>query len=734
MLRSRFLAAVAAVTLFGYPAAAQDTGQPAAQAEQPPATSTPADADITAPPSALTPAVPAEAYCATPADLGLPETEIARWSSCEKWVWHCVRHGLEANLFDKSCYHPRGGVATTARETHKFAPFVNPDTYKDQNRLTPEFLITILTEPAYVSQIKPIGIRIVGAYFAEAINLENVATSVNFVLDQTMARSGLRMTNFESKRNVSLDGSNIKGVVRLMRARIEGSLFMEKAALDVVDLNDAYVGASFEATGSIFNGELRFNRARIDGKVILTQSRLTTLMAWSARIGSSLEMRLADIRVGMDLSGTTIEGDVRLQDVTFGRLIAPDRCDWNPRLQDAQGQGARAADLLTSLAYQDKPAAFEQAWREAVVQREAEGTSEDAVCAPSESALQPGIKQNVLLRDMQIRGTLCIMNVTGEIERGSALENPQFIKTISIDGSEAKTTILGWKDSTTPTRWAAVNYKTQHLLINLNTQPAVHWVDNLTLRVITFMRQPGQTPGNGTAPVGEHIVKHGCDITPDEATTERPDQADVQQRIIRFFQNDRSESAQPFAAIVASLQSSGINTARLSKELSIMQARNACASSEFAKNYRLSWSTFRSAWDGALAKRKAGQSAAAFVYEQTPLMVSDAGCAAWHLIQYHTVRYGHEPLRLLLWIAAAVAVFTALLRLDHRRDYSFIQRKRLGVVYAIDTLIPVRAYRIDPPHADELPRTGFVRGYRVFHRLLGLFFVVMAFLYIYKAT
>lgn len=730
MLRSRFLAAVAAVTFFGLPTLAQEAGQPPAQVDAAPAPALPADpARLPAPEAA------ADAYCTPPTDLGLPEADVSQWSACEKWVWHCVRSGLEANLFEKKCLHPRGGVATAARERHKFAPFVEPDAYKDTNRLSPDFLITLLTAPALVTQIKPIGIRIVGAYFAGGINLENVATSVNFVLDQTMARSGLRMTNFESKRNVSLDGSNIKGVIRLMRARIDGSLFMEKAALDVVDLNDAHVGASFEATGSIFKGELRFNRARIDGKVILTQSRLTTLMAWGAHIGSSLEMRLADIRVGMDMTGSTVEGDVRLQDVTFGRLTAPNRCDWNPRLQQqTQAKGLRAADLLTSLATQLAPEDFEQAWREAAIQREFDGTGDESTCAPSEDALQPGIKQNVLLRDMQIKGSLCIMNVTGEIERAASLSDPQHIKTISIDGSEAKTTILGWKDSTTPTRWAAVNYKTQHLLVNLNTQPAVHWVDNLTLRVITFMRQPGQNAQDGNAIVGEHIVKHGCDITPDEATTERPDQADVQQRVITFFQNDRSESAQPFAAIVASLQSSGINTARLSKELSLMQARNACTSSEFAKSYRLAWSTIHSAWESALQKRKAGQSAAGFLYEQTPLMVSDAGCAAWHQIQYHTVRHGHEPLRLLFWIAAAVLLFTALLRIEYRKDASFIQRKRPGIVYAIDTLIPVRAYRIDPLHADELPRTAFVRGYRLIHRLLGLFFVVMAFLYIYKAT
>lgn len=670
--------------------------------------------------------------CATPADLGLPEQELARWTQCQKWVWHCVRNGKEANLFAKVCMHPRGDAAEKLRKASRFEPFINPVKYETSNALTDDFLIALLTDPIYVKQIRPVGIRIVGAYFKDAVNLENVSTNVNIVLDMTMARKGLRMTNFESAKNVSLDGSNIQGTLRLMRSRIAGSLFMERAALDVVDLNDADIGSSVEATGALFNGELRFNRAKIDGKVILTQARLTTVMAWNAHVGSALEMRLADVRVGVDLSGATVDGDVHLADVTFGRRPSPDACDWDPKLQISTDPKARPADLLSNLATSLSDSDFDAAWRE-TVQNRSEVKVSDGLCSPPDTEVQPSIRGNVLLRDMSIKGALCLMNITGDIEQlpGAA---PIQIQTVTISGTDAKSTIVGWRTSASRTKWSADNYSTEHLLINLNTQPEVHYVDNLKLRVITFLRAHTAEPGR-TTPYGEHVVKDGCDVTADQTTIEQPSTGEVQEKIIKFFNNDQSGSPQPFGAIVASLRSSGVNTSRLDKALSILQNRNACTASEFAKSYKeLSWVTITDAWREAMSKRGPGQSEAAFMYKQTPLMVSDAGCALWQGIQYHTVRYGHEPLRLLFWIAVAVLVFTVLLRFDRKDPVPYLHRKPLGIVYAIDNLLPLKAYRISPQHSEELPKSAFLRGYLMIHRLIGLFFIVMAFLYIYKAS
>ena len=152
-------------------------------------------------------------------------------------------------------------------------------------------------------------------------------------LDGSVIKQGIRLTNFATTKNISLDGSNVRGNVLLLRARIDGTLFLQNGVYDAVDTRDARIGSSLDAPGSLFNDELRIDRARIDGKINLAKSRLTLFNAWSAMIGGYVEMRLADIRLQMDMTGATVNGDVRLPRITFGRRVpgSRPRCDWDPQ-------------------------------------------------------------------------------------------------------------------------------------------------------------------------------------------------------------------------------------------------------------------------------------------------------------------------------------------------------------------------------------------------------------------
>ncbi|MEQ1670783.1 MAG: hypothetical protein ABL893_08000, partial [Hyphomicrobium sp.] len=549
--------------------------------------------------SAPPPEFPGPISCVAPNDTaGIAETDRTRWTDCEKWAWSCIRQGLEANLYAKTCFVPRQEDAKAGRAKFKLAPFVHPDDYKATNAISGDFLIALLTNPEYVRQIPPIGVRIFGAYFAGPVNLENVTTSINLVLDASVARQGLRMTNFRSEKNISIDGSNIRGTVHLMRARIDGSLFLEKAVLDHIDLNDARIGSSLEATGSLFNGEFRLMRSNVDGKVILTKARLTSLIAWNAHIGSSLEMRLADIRIGADFTGATVEGDVRLPEVTFGRrsMGMPQQCDWDPDIQSDH----ILSMLKTLLPPDSYPGKFDAAWKEVTAERDVtNGVPAKNVCDGYGPITQNSAIDNLLLRDMKIKGTLCVVDVSGEIKLApgaNGIIRPA-LKTISLDGTEAKSTVLSWPDSKSSTEWRAVNYKTEYLLINLNSQPEHHYVDNLDLRLITLLKKDKkQTPAAVAGSSDEHLVKLACDITPGIETKDDAANRDTQDRLIRFFKNDKSQSAQPFASVVASLNSSGVNTVHLRKALSELKYTSACTSSELVKAYRdLPWGGFAKA-------------------------------------------------------------------------------------------------------------------------------------------
>ena len=114
-------------------------------------------------------------------DIGLRPEEKGAWTTCEKWVWSCIRQGKEANLYAKECANPRPSKEEKARliEPFRFAPFYDPDRLSQRNALGDQFLRTILEVDHYRDQVHPVGIRIYGGYFAEAVNFENITTTIN---------------------------------------------------------------------------------------------------------------------------------------------------------------------------------------------------------------------------------------------------------------------------------------------------------------------------------------------------------------------------------------------------------------------------------------------------------------------------------------------------------------------------------------------------------------------------
>ena len=675
------------------------------------------------------PLFPDPETCAAPLNDGdLGSDERGSWSDCEKWVWSCIVKGDEANLFAKrpdastpdGCRKARSKEASELRTRLRLAAFKDPGRFETANAISDKFLLTILTNPAYMSRIPPSGIRIFGAYFKDPINLENLTTSVNIVLDASIMKRGLRLTNFRTEKNLSLDYSNVRGSIFLMRSRIEGSLFMEKGVFDSVDLNDARIGASLEATGSVFNDELRIHRAFVQGKVILQKARLTALSGWDARIGSSLEMRLADIRLGVDLTGSTIDGDVRMQDVTFGRHASNDsvRCDWDP----ASASNHVLNELKSSLTGND----FEAAIKETVNERpsRADGVQPNS-CEAAVKNASLGDKANALLRDMKIKGALCLVDVTGEIAIANDGQSHKHIGKISLDGTEANSTILSWKPSQSQTLWYMVNFKTNYLLVNLQSQPPVHYTDNINVGAITLLKSADTTADEARRIDGrneEYLVKEKCDVTPGPNTTHAADDLETQDRIVAFFKSDQAAGAQPFANIVERIEQTGINTTHLKIALSEHKHRNACASSQLTAAWKSNgWKQVRAQATGLPARE---------VYK----FMLDSICSGGYSALKYTVSYGHQPLNLIFWFFGIGLFFFALLFFDKPDPEKPEEIDHPGLLYVFDNLIPLKAYRSDHAVAARLPKRKSLRIYLKLHRFLGAMLAVLAFFFIYKAS
>ncbi len=607
-----------------------------------------------------------QACAAQPDDPTILDKDKARWTDCEKWTWSCLRQGLEANLFAKgSCQVRRSVESNTLRRNYRLAPFYKPERFSESNLLSGAYIETLITNSHYTDQIARFGIRIFGGYFKDPINLENLSTNINLIFDGSMIHRGLRLTNFKTDKNLSFDGSNVRGSMLFMRAKIEGSLFMEAGVYDYVDLNDAKIGASFEASGSVFNDELRIHRADIEGKVILTKARITTLSGWNAQLGSSLEMRLADVRFGVDLTGSHVKGDVRMQDVTFARHESANnaRCDWDPELP--------SHNVLHELKSSVPPEDFDAVFREVVAERPSRaGTVQANVCETAHPVDTSKLnvlsdRNSVLLRDMQIDGALCLVDVTGEIAFKDAPGKRSNIGKIAIDGTETKSTILSWHNtSESHTLWYMVNYKTKYLLANLENSPLVHYTDNIDVGSITMMKRSALYASSTL--IDEYRVREKCDVTPGIGNNESISDRDIQDRIIFYFNVDRSLSPQPFANIVSRIEASGVNTTHLKIALSKHANRNACKASQVMRE----WNELP--WEGV------GSKLASMPVSEVRYIVSDFFCAAAYGVYNYSTGYGQDFFGLANYFLAGLLLFWLYRNVHRINNLAALNQQTIG--------------------------------------------------------
>src|SRR5204863_7028413 len=162
------------------------------------------------------------------------------------------------------------------------------------------------------------------------------------------------------------------------------------------------IGSSIDAARSVFNDVLKLDRSRIEGKVHLVKSRLTVLSATDAYVGGTVELRLADIRVLLDMTGLTVNGDVRLQRLSFGRQV--------PGIPSCDYVQNNPLELQS-----DDQAMLDRVTQETVKTRPSMSQDLKDVCTEALAGQRRGASNEVLLRDMKIKGTLCLIDVTGEI-------------------------------------------------------------------------------------------------------------------------------------------------------------------------------------------------------------------------------------------------------------------------------------------------------------------------------
>lgn len=244
------------------------------------------------------------------------------WSPTEKFVW------------DQTC---AGEIADFNEKENKELDPELPCCWSKSRKISSEFLETILFEKPFREVVTRKGVRIIGAYFPDEIDLGNGHLPWTLWLDDSRFERELNMSWLQAEEVVSLEGSFFGEKIDLSGAQIRGQLAMPKVTVKgKLDMDFALLGNLYMWKGTFEDIELR--QAEIKGQAamggatvagmldmealstdrglmmgqyeekVATFSRVDLI---SATIGSDLSLAGGTFKT-LDLTGATVKGELEL--------------------------------------------------------------------------------------------------------------------------------------------------------------------------------------------------------------------------------------------------------------------------------------------------------------------------------------------------------------------------------------------------------------------------------------
>jgi hypothetical protein len=206
------------------------------------------------------------------------------WSEPEQWAWEEIRAGRIAD------FNAREGNLEPGK----------PDGWGDTRKLSPDFLKEILFREPYSSALPIEGVRIVGAWFPEPVDLASgrltrqlwlhgcrLEEAANLSFLQVDDLLSLEASAFAGQGDglVSLDLTDAKvgGQLNMAGALVAGGLamgglqagdlFMRDAAFQDVDLVAAKVAGPLNMAGATVTGKLSMNALEVGQDLFMTGAR-----------------------------------------------------------------------------------------------------------------------------------------------------------------------------------------------------------------------------------------------------------------------------------------------------------------------------------------------------------------------------------------------------------------------------------------------------------------------------
>jgi hypothetical protein len=229
------------------------------------------------------------------------------WRPSERWVWQRLCAGEIADF--------------NARDGKTLDPS-DPTGWDDTRAVSAAFLETVMLQEPYRGALRHQGVRLVGAWFKEALDLESARLGHQLWLDGSRFEREVRLSDVKSPDALSLEGSYFARSLEMRRARIDGQLNLRGArCTGPLDLNALEVKSNLfmrtEGDRTAQFAEVDLRGARIDGQLNLRGAHCTgPLDLGSLQVSSHVLLEDAEVNRAINEG---LEGDGAI-DLIFARL------------------------------------------------------------------------------------------------------------------------------------------------------------------------------------------------------------------------------------------------------------------------------------------------------------------------------------------------------------------------------------------------------------------------------
>jgi uncharacterized protein YjbI with pentapeptide repeats len=224
------------------------------------------------------------------------------WSEPERWAWEQIRAGRIADF--------------NAREGQEALDPRKPGDWDEGRRLSAGFLKEVLFREPYREAIPVEGVRIVGAWFAEAVDLANGRLDRQLWLDECRFGGEVDLTALRVNGWLSLEGSAVAeqsaepAPVSLYGAEIDGSINMSGGTFQDVDLASARITGQLTMQDVTVKGVLGLQALDVGQHLFMRGGTFQDAYLGSARIGTQV-----------DISGITVNGVLDMDSIEVGQHL-----------------------------------------------------------------------------------------------------------------------------------------------------------------------------------------------------------------------------------------------------------------------------------------------------------------------------------------------------------------------------------------------------------------------------